>query len=106
MWVLISRCSLTASFPSVAAVDFSRDIQPIFAEHCSNCHGPDKQKGGLNLTKRASVLSELKSGNHAVIAGKPNHSELVRRLTTRDEDDLMPPPDSGKSLTAPIGIVK
>jgi hypothetical protein len=90
---------ISASFSSIAAVDFSRDIQPIFAEHCSNCHGPDKQKGGLNLTEQDSVLSELKSGNHPVIAGKPNQSELMRRLTTRDEDDLMPPPDKGKKLS-------
>ena len=45
------------------------------------------------------MLSELKSGNHAVIAGKPNQSELMRRLTTRDEDNLMPPPDKGKKLS-------
>ena len=90
---------ILSPFTSGAAVDFSRDIQPIFAEHCTNCHGPDKQKGGLNLTKQGSVLSKLKSGKHAVIAGKPNHSELVRRLITRDEDDLMPPPDKGEKLS-------
>ena len=90
---------ISASFSSAAEVDFARDIQPIFAEHCTNCHGPDKQKGGLNLTKQDSVLSKLKSGNHAVIAGKPNQSELMRRLTTRDEDNLMPPPDKGKKLS-------
>ena len=90
---------ILSPFLSGTAVDFSRDIQPIFAEHCTNCHGPDKQKGGLNLTKQGSVLSKLKSGKHAVIAGKPNHSELVRRLITRDEDDLMPPPDKGEKLS-------
>ena len=95
-------CNISASFSNAAEVDFARDIQPIFAEHCTNCHGPDKQKGGLNLTKQDSVLSKLKSGNHAVIAGKPNQSELMRRLTTRDEDDLMPPPDKGKKLSVSI----
>jgi len=38
---------LLISFSSTAAVDFSRDIQPIFAEYCINCHGNEKPKGGL-----------------------------------------------------------
>ena len=91
---------LLISFSSTAEVDFARDIQPIFAEHCSNCHGPDKQKGGLNLTDRVSLRAKLKSGKHAVVPGKPDQSELIYRLTTTDADEQMPPPEKGKPLPA------
>ncbi|HIG81193.1 MAG TPA: DUF1549 domain-containing protein, partial [Verrucomicrobiales bacterium] len=85
---------------TAASVDFARDIQPIFAEHCTECHGPDKQKAGLNLTDRASLRAELKSGEHAVVPGKPDQSELIYRLTTTDADEQMPPPEKGKPLPA------
>ena len=81
-----------------AEIDFARDIQPIFAENCTTCHGPDKQKAGLNLTDEKSVRTELKSGKRAVVPGNPDGSELTYRLTTDDADDLMPPPDHGKRL--------
>jgi mono/diheme cytochrome c family protein len=85
---------------TAAPVDFAKDIQPIFAEHCTECHGPDKQKAGLNLTDPASLRAELKSGKHAVVPGKPGQSELIYRLTTTDADEQMPPPEKGKPLPA------
>src|SRR5881397_2467455 len=72
-------------------VDFQRDIQPLFAEHCYECHGPDAQKGGLNLTTREGAMKVLESGATAITAGHPEKSEAVARLTTSDEDDMMPP---------------
>ena len=81
-----------------AEIDFARDIQPIFAENCTTCHGPDKQKAGLNLTDERSARAELKSGKRAVVNGDPDGSELIYRVTTDDADDLMPPPDHGKRL--------
>ncbi len=42
-----------------APVDFDRDVRPIFASHCFECHGPDKAKGGLRLNDRDIALSEL-----------------------------------------------
>ncbi|MFN9913818.1 MAG: c-type cytochrome domain-containing protein, partial [Pirellulaceae bacterium] len=44
---------------SVTAVDFSRDIQPLLAEHCLQCHGPDKAEAGLDLTQRDRALGNL-----------------------------------------------
>ena len=51
-------------------IDFASDIQPIFAEHCTTCHGPDEQKGGLNLTREKSLHGKLKSGEPALVPGK------------------------------------
>ncbi len=72
-------------------VDFARQVQPIFAEHCLECHGPDDAKGGLVLTSREAAMKALKSGAHAIIPGQPGKSAVMERLTTGDLDDRMPP---------------
>jgi hypothetical protein len=79
------------------AIDFSRDIQPLLSDNCFACHGPDakQRKADLRLDTRDGALADL-DGVSAVVPGKPSESELVARITTDDEDDLMPPPDSGK----------
>ena len=90
-----------------AEIDFARDIQPVFSENCITCHGPDKQKAGLNLTDKKSARAELKSGKRAVVPGRPDGSELINRVTTDDTDDLMPPPDHGKPLKpAQIALIR
>src|SRR5262245_11915179 len=75
-------CFLTvilSATSSLAAPDFGRDIQPIFARHCYECHGQEKQKGQLRLDERSSAL---RIGEKAVIVpGKPNKSDLYRRIT-------------------------
>ena len=81
-------------------IDFARDIQPIFAAHCTQCHGPDKQNSGLNLTDSVSIQAKLKSGKRAIVRSQPSQSEILRRLTTNDTDELMPPPDKGQKLSA------
>src|SRR5947208_11285740 len=83
------------------AVDFNRDIRPILSENCYACHGPDqnKRKAGLRLDIRTNAISELKSGNIAVIPGKPSESKLVERVTSKDDDERMPPLKTGKHLT-------
>src|SRR4051794_32641598 len=84
------------------SVDFNRDIRPILSENCYACHGPDqnKRKAGLRLDIRTDAVSELKSGNIAIVPGKPSESKLVERITTKDDDERMPPLKTGKHLTA------
>lgn len=85
-------------------VDFNRDIRPILSNKCFKCHGPDKaerQGGteGLRLDTEAGAFEDL--GEYSVIVrGKPEESELVRRIESTDGDDKMPPPKSGKQLSA------
>jgi mono/diheme cytochrome c family protein len=82
---------LTASIHA-APVDFARDVQPLFAEHCLECHGPDDSKGGLVLTSRELALKALKSGAHSIVLGKPDQSEMIARLASDDPEEQMPPP--------------
>src|SRR5256885_2124070 len=77
-------------------VSYNRDIRPILSDNCFYCHGPDanRRKAKLRLDIREDALK-----SEAFIPGKPEESELVRRLFTADEDDRMPPVDSAKKLT-------
>src|ERR1044071_6781269 len=84
------------------AIDFNRDIRPIISENCNACHGPDKEKrkANLRLDEEAGSRAELKDGKHAIVPGHPEQSELIARVTTTDEDDVMPPRKTNKKLTA------
>ena len=73
-----------------APVDFSREIEPILIKRCSECHGPDKQKSNLRLDSRAAATQAGKSGHVALVPGRPEESELIKRVTTADPEDVMP----------------
>jgi mono/diheme cytochrome c family protein len=94
----------TLSAPPASSVDFNRDVRRILSENCFACHGPDAKprKGGklLRLDLPDSVHRDLGDGRQAIVPNHPEKSELVRRITAKDPDDRMPPPDSGKKLTA------
>jgi hypothetical protein len=81
---------------SAADVRYNRDIRPILSDNCFYCHGPDanKRKGKLRLDVRDSAIEKK-----AIIPGNAGESKLVKRIFTSDPDDIMPPPDSHKSLT-------
>src|SRR5262245_5459452 len=82
---------LAASVAAHAAdqpVDFGRQIRPILANNCLKCHGPDaaERKAGLRLDVREAALGEAESGEHAIVPGKPEASELIKRITSTDAD--------------------
>jgi mono/diheme cytochrome c family protein len=83
-------------------VDFNRDIRPIFSNKCFACHGPDpaKREAGLRLDDAKIATAALDSGAVAIVPGKPDASELIRRISAEDKDERMPPADSGKPLSA------
>ncbi|HKB42143.1 MAG TPA: DUF1549 domain-containing protein, partial [Gemmataceae bacterium] len=83
-----------------AAVDYQRDVRPILADTCFKCHGPDDnaRKGKLRLDSRAGALKGGRNGP-AIVPGKPDDSELVKRLTSDSPSEVMPPPSTGKKLS-------
>jgi hypothetical protein len=90
-------------------ISFNRDVRPILSEHCFKCHGQDdkSRKGGLRLDDRDAALKGGKSGDPAIIPGKSSSSELIRRVTAREPDDLMPPEEAKKPLsTEQITVLK
>jgi hypothetical protein len=92
---------LTFSALGVDAINFNRDIRPILANYCFECHGPDskQRKAGLRLDDKSGSQKELKSGVQAVVPGDLEQSELIYRITTEDTDERMPPEDFSKQLS-------
>ena len=76
---------------SAEKLDFSYQIRPILSKYCFACHGPDKAKGKLRLDIHEGIKKSTRAGNAA-------ESELIQRILTDDEDDVMPPHDTGKKL--------
>jgi len=77
-----------------AGIEFNRDVRPILADHCFQCHGPDAKQ------RQAELRLDIETAEPKVIvAGQPENSELIRRITSADPDERMPPPDKGRKLT-------
>lgn len=80
-----------------AKIQFNRDVRPILSENCFNCHGPDA------ATREADLRLDTEAGAMAAGIVEPGNaagSDLIKRILTSDQDDLMPPPGSHKTLTA------
>ncbi|MDA7513696.1 DUF1553 domain-containing protein [bacterium] len=83
-----------------AKLEFNRDVRPILSDKCFACHGFDAKtrEAGLRLDTEEGAYS-LKDGIQAIKPGALQESEVWHRITHDDEDELMPPPESNKSLT-------
>jgi hypothetical protein len=90
-----------AAQKDASKIDFNRDIRPILSDHCYACHGPDegKRKASLRLDRKEEAFKSLKSGDRAIVPGDLKASTLVHRVTSRDPDEIMPPPKEGKLLS-------
>lgn len=89
-----------AASTAVERVDFNRDIRPILSENCFPCHGQDpaRREAKLRLDERESAIRD-RDGYAAVVPGKPADSDLIRRILSKDADEVMPPPDTHKRVT-------
>ncbi|MCA9267335.1 MAG: PSD1 domain-containing protein [Planctomycetales bacterium] len=101
-FLLMGAC-LACFWPSIAAgtdsVNFNRDILPVLSDRCFHCHGPDK--GHREAKLRLDVPDGEEGALHALKPGDVEGSELWQRIISEDEDERMPPVDSGKKpLTA------
>ena len=78
-------------------IDFVKDVQPILAAKCLDCHGAKKQESAYRLDHNASALRGGDLGR-AIVPGKSNESPLIRYVAGLDPDIKMPP--EGERLTA------
>jgi len=78
------------------AIEFNRDIRRLLADRCFVCHGPDEaaNDSGVRLDNEADALDA-----EVWVPGDPEQSTLVERIESDDEDEMMPPADSGLKLT-------
>ena len=91
-FVLISLSLAAGIAEGKTKVDFNRDVRPILSANCFSCHGPDEKarKGKLRLDTAGGARKAL---------GQVEDSELLHRIQSDDEEELMPPRDTGQVLT-------
>jgi len=87
---LLALACLGPMVAAPAKVDFVREIRPLLARHCYDCHGPEEAKGGLRLDQAVAARRGGESGLPAVVPGHPERSELLARLRATDPEDVMP----------------
>ena len=89
-------------------ISYNRDIRPILSDKCFACHGPDanKRKAGLRLDKQEGAYAELTEakGHYAIVPGKPEESELIKRIESTDPTKMMPLPESNLPKLTPEEI--
>jgi cytochrome c553 len=78
-----------------AAPDFSKDIEPLLAERCVKCHGPEKQKGGLRLDQKVAAFRGGDSEERGIVPGHAGESGVFQAVTSTDDDQRMPPRKGG-----------
>src|SRR5688572_6587434 len=97
--LFVSASALAA--PSPGPVEFNRDVRPILSDKCFACHGfdPKHRKADLRLDVADSATADRK-GARAIVPGDISRSTLWERINATDADEVMPPPETHKTLTA------
>lgn len=115
-WMTLIGLSLLATSTVIAAepdrapaskpVSFDRDILPILSDKCFLCHGPDEadRQAGLRLDLGADAVKPAESGKVAIVPGKPEASELIRRVISTDDSERMPPLKGKHKPLTPVQI--
>ena len=89
-------------------ISYNFDIRPILSDKCFKCHGPDGNtiEAGLRLDLPDSAYAPLKEtkGSFAIVPGKPDESELLRRISSQDPDYQMPTPESHLGSLTPYQV--
>ncbi len=97
---------LSGVFPAFAAAPDAAvrppvsydDIKPVLEVHCYKCHGPEKQKGGLRLDRKADAFKGGDSGERDIVPGQSGQSRLFQMVSSKKDDERMPP--KGEPLNA------
>ncbi len=101
LFPLLVSFAVAADAPIPAKVAYNRDVRPILADTCFRCHGFDKntRKADLRLDVRDAALAKI-DDIFPIVPGKPDASEVWKRIVTKDDDDAMPPRKEHRQLTA------
>src|SRR5947208_6315030 len=95
--LILARAAVAAAATTAPQkILFNRDIRPFLSDTCFKCHGQDSaaRKADLRLDNLQGATADLGEGRGAIVPGHPDQSEAVRRISTDDPEDKMPPPKS------------
>jgi hypothetical protein len=97
LFLLYSSC-----LAYTADIDFNQQIRPLLSEYCFHCHGPDEEtregKLRLDIETGDDGAYRIRKTRHAIFPGEPQKSHIYLRMITDDEDDIMPPLESKKTM--------
>jgi len=77
---------MTASIGAEEKVDFEKQILPIFAQHCTGCHGEQKAAAKMRLHTAAALKEKWDADKDLIVPGEPEKSELYERITLPADD--------------------
>ena len=107
-WIACIQSTDSGNHSLPDQISYNFHIRPILSDKCFKCHGPDvnKRQGQFRLDIADSAFAPLKEtkGAFALVAGKPDQSELYKRVSSTDTSFIMPPPDSHLSALTPFEI--
>ena len=106
MRLLLIPGVLLSAAVQAAPVDFVRDVQPVFQQHCYACHGPDKQKNGFRLDVKHDALKGGDEHAPDIVPGKSVESPLYRFVSGADAKIIMPPKDKPALSQAQIAMLQ
>ncbi len=95
--IVLCLLSGDPNFLAADEISFNAQIRPLLADRCFSCHGPDAEHREAELRLDLEPAAK-KSGT--IVPGHPEQSELIARINSADPELVMPPPDSGRSMTA------
>jgi hypothetical protein len=100
-WLAACRTAQADGPHKARQVDFNEQVRPILAGHCFKCHGPDEKarKANLRLDVADEALEPAGSGERPIVPGRPDESELIRRIFAEDPAERMPPPEAKLPLS-------
>ncbi|MDH5603882.1 MAG: PSD1 and planctomycete cytochrome C domain-containing protein, partial [Cyclobacteriaceae bacterium] len=83
-------------------ISYNYHVRPILTTKCLVCHGPDSstREAGLRLDIPEGATALLESGHRAIVPGNVKESALFHRIHADNEEEVMPPPETKKTLTA------
>jgi len=92
----------TSNLPEV--VSFNEHIQPILADTCFHCHGPDSstrepKKEPLRLDRPEYAFAKREDGLEVIKPGDPKNSTMIQFIKETDPDLRMPPPEAHKEIS-------
>ena len=106
IWLALLAALFASQIRAADKPDFARDVQPILSEYCYACHGPDAKARKADL-RLDTAEGALRKKDPVVAPGKSADSELILRIVSTDENEVMPPPHVKKPVPAKqLGILK
>jgi len=100
-FVIIALIAVISPVAAQEPIDFAHEIVPVLKKHCVSCHGGREAKGSFSLNHRELLID---SGH--VVAGKPEESELLKRIESVDAEQQMPPADRERVTSEELSVLR